>query len=432
MDSRRHRAKIRSTKMTHATLGVFVCNIIVVCGKPPKNAGKTGRSRALAGIGRVVSVSSTYDYITSMTKPTKPQLCQAPGCGQPIKEERLRRHPTTKTCSDDCRDAYRCATMSRAEREKRHAERVQKAAKRRVARALEAVRATGWEYVSHDHYLRLACSKGLAARFDASIPQEHTRASWLCEIVETLMSTQGAKAQALNQQVAQAGPLERQDDPTLGDQEIRSRISSFLWADIVKRAKKDHAASPTDWLRKMVARAVQPPMDWTKQTDPVHLPKGAPQPKSPQEWKAASQTIDLESIWARRLRDDQTRRRAIELDGQGQLYQDMCREQHTYYPVRLPKKAPRPKSPQEWKAASQTGLRDRIWTQWKATAPKGVKSLQQLGQLYQEMHRAEQAYVQVRNHLQARGEKPERAEEIAEKDCLRWEGLEEQVNPSDL
>ena len=321
--------------------------------------------------------------------------------------------------------------MSRAEREKRHDERVQKAAKRRVARALEAVRATGWEYVSREHYLRLACSAALAARFDASIPQEHTKASWLCEIVETLMSTQGAKAQALNQQVAQAGPLDRQDDvPLDGKEETRGRISSFLWADIVKQATQDNAASTTDWLRKMVARAVQPPMDWTKQTDPVPLPKGAPEPKSPQEWKAASQTIDLESIWASRLRDNQKRRQALELDQQGQLYQDMRREQHTYYPVRLPEKAPKPRSPQEWKAASQTGLRDRIWAQWKATDPKGVKSLQQLGQLYQEMHRAEQAYIRVRNHLQVKGESPERAEKIAEKDCLRWEGLEEQVNPS--
>ena len=364
-----------------------------------------------------------------MTQPPKPKLCQAPGCGQPIREERRRRHPTTKTCSDDCRDAHRKNTQSRPERKKRHAERVQKATKKRLDRALEAVRATGWEYVTHEHYLRLSCSAALAALFDASIPQEHTRASWLCEMLETLMSTQGAKAQALNQQVAQAGTLERQDDPTLGDQEIRSRISSFLWADIVKRATQDHAASPTDWLRKRVARAVQPPMDWTKQTDPVPLPQGAPQPKSPQEWKAASQTIDLGSIWASRLQDNQKRRQALELDRQGQLYQDMRREQHTYYPVRLPEQAPRPKSPQEWKAASQTGLRDRIWAQWKATDPKGVKGLQQLGQLYQEMRRAEQAYTRVRNHLQAKGENPERAEEIAEKDCLRWEGLEEQLDP---
>ena len=369
------------------------------------------------------------DYITSMTQSPKPQLCQAPGCGQPIREERLRRHPTTKTCSDDCRDAHRQATMSRAEREKRHDERVQKAAKRRVARALDTVRATGWEYVAHDHYLRLACSAALAARFDASIPQEHTRASWLCEVLETLMSTQGAKAQALNQQIAQAGPLDRQDDPTLGDQEIRSRISSFLWADILKQATQDNAASPTDWIRKIVARAVQPPMNWTKKRDPVPLPQGAPEPKNPQEWKAASQTIDLGSIWASRLRDNQKRRQALELDRQGQLYRDMRREQHTYYPIRLPEKAPRPKSPQEWKAASQTGLRDRIWAQWKATDPKGVKSLQQLGQLYQEMLRTEQAYIRVRNHLQAKGENPERAEEIAEKDCLRWEGLEEQLDP---
>ena len=214
-----------------------------------------------------------------MPPPPKPKRCQAPGCGQPIQAARLRRHPTAKTCSDDCRDAHRQATMSRPARAKRHADRVQKAGEKRVARALKAVRATGWEYVAHEHYLRLACSKGLATRFDASIPQEHTKASWLCEMVETLMSTQGARAQALNQQVAQAGPLDRQDDPMLGDQEIRSRISSFLWADIVKRARKDHAASPTDWIRKRVAWAVQPPMDWTKKRDPVPLPKGSTRPE---------------------------------------------------------------------------------------------------------------------------------------------------------
>ena len=276
--------------------------------------------------------------------------------------------------------------------------------------------------------MRLPCSKALATRFDASIPQGYTPASWLCEIVETLLSVEESELQALNKQGPRAMPRERADDLKAGGKNIRTRISSFLWAEIEKRAAGENASSATDWLRTLVARAVQPPMNWRKQEPPPHLPTGAPKPKSPQEWKAARQIVDLERTWARWLKKDL--KRVMALNKKGQLYQQMLKTQQAEYQqlVHLPAGAPKPKSPHEWKAASQTGLRDEIWAQWKATDPEEVHSLQQLGLLYQEMLRAQQAYYRVRKHLSVRGEEPMRADEQAKRDSLRWEGPEEALD----
>ena len=119
------------------------------------------------------------------------------------------------------------------------------------------------------------------------------------------------------------------------------------------------------------------------------------------------------------------------LHKKGQLYQEMLKTQPAEYQkfVHLPAGAPRPRSPQEWKAASQTGLRDEIWAQWKATDPEGVIALHTLGQLYQEMYRAQQAYQRVRKHLSVRGEEPTRADERAKRDGLRWESPEKELDP---
>ena len=165
--------------------------------------------------------------------------------------------------------------MSRPARKKRHAERVQKASEKRIARAVKAVKASGWQYVSHDHYVRLACSEALAARFDASIPQGDTPASWLCEIVETLLSAEESELQALIKRGARAMPRDKADDLEAGGKNIRTRISSFLWAEIEKRATQDNASSATDWLRKLVSWAVQPPMNWRKQEQPSTCRRGS-------------------------------------------------------------------------------------------------------------------------------------------------------------
>ena len=190
-----------------------------------------------------------------MTAPQQ-ELCQAPGCGQPILAERLRRHPSTKTCSDDCRKAYRRDKTSRPAR-----------AQREAARAAEAARANGWQGVPCDHYLRLSCDyRRLKLSFDNSIPRGHTAASWLREMLVILMRTKGLRTWALNELVAVPEPWVRDDDVTLGNKEIRSRIPSCLWEDICQRAKREQAPSAASWLRKMVYRAVHQTAYWYPRT----------------------------------------------------------------------------------------------------------------------------------------------------------------------
>ena len=199
-----------------------------------------------------------------MTAPPQ-KRCQAPGCDQPIPADR--RHPSTKTCSDTCRDAYKNYKQSRSQRKKRKDARLQEAAEQRKVRAAEAARANGWQGLPCDHYLRLSCAEwDLKRSFDNSIPQGHTAASWLREILVILMRTQGLGTWALNELVAVPGHTEKEDHIAHGSKQLRSRVPSFLWDDICKRAKREQATSATSWLRKRVYRAVWSIEDWYPQT----------------------------------------------------------------------------------------------------------------------------------------------------------------------
>ena len=221
-----------------------------------------------------------------MTAPPQ-RRCQAPGCEKPIPAER--RHPSTKTCSDTCRDAYKNYKQSRFQRKKRKDARLQEAAELRKVRAAEAaelrkvraaeaaelrkvraaeaIRANGWQGLPCDHYLRLSCAEwGLKLGFDNSIPQGHTAASWLREILVILMRTQGLGTWALNELVAVPGHTEKEDRIAHGSKQLRSRVPSFLWDDICKRAKREQATSATSWLRKRLYRAVWSIEYWYPQT----------------------------------------------------------------------------------------------------------------------------------------------------------------------
>ena len=107
-----------------------------------------------------------------MTKP-QPKRCQAPGCKKPIPQERLYRHHSAKTCSDECGVAHRKNTNSRRNRHQRQA----------AGRA--------WQGIPCDYHLRLACSRRLKEWFNTSIPPGQTAAAWLREMLVTLMRTKG-------------------------------------------------------------------------------------------------------------------------------------------------------------------------------------------------------------------------------------------------
>ena len=188
-----------------------------------------------------------------MTVPPQ-RRCQAPGCGRPIPAERLRRHPSTQTCSDQCRDTYRKVKTSRSERRKR------KAKKNAAA---------GWQGVPCDYHLRLACSRPLKDLFDASIPPGQTAASWLREILVTLMSTKGGLGMwALNALVVVAMQRkdERKDDIAHGRQALSSDIPALLWGEIRKRAAKEGFNTAAPWLRRVVVSTVRGMEHWRPQT----------------------------------------------------------------------------------------------------------------------------------------------------------------------
>ena len=333
-----------------------------------------------------------------MTAPQQ-RLCQAPGCGQPIPAERS--HPDTKTCSPKCGKDHRNATQTRPERRKRKDAHLQAATRRRLARAAEAACASGWQGALCDHYLRFSCSGSLKRRFDESIPEGETSASWLREILTTLMRSEGPGTRELNERVAAAPSGAPEDAVAHGQYALRSRISSFLWAAICQRAKKENAPDPTSWLRMVVYRAVLD-TDWRPQPDP---------PPDPQPDLAVPNFYE----W---YDEEEATRRTIEfIDRAKQPIQERCQPM-------IPAGAPRPRNLEEWKAVDKMTLLGSIWEQWSAASPKGVRTLWKLGQLYQEMHKAEQAYARVRANL-LRREEDAKAHKRAEQDCLLWESKEE-------
>ena len=182
-----------------------------------------------------------------MTKP-QPKRCQAPGCKKPIPPERLRY--SAKTCSEDCGIAHRKNTNSRRNRHQRQA----------AGRA--------WQGVPCDYHLRLSCSRPLKEWFDASIPQGHTAAAWLREMLVTLMRTRGGFGMwALNELVAIAPQDNDQHeaDTAHGSQALYSDIPSLLWDSIRQRAAEEgFKAAP--WLRRAVCTAVQMTEHWRPQT----------------------------------------------------------------------------------------------------------------------------------------------------------------------
>ena len=173
--------------------------------------------------------------------------CKAPGCEKPIPAERLRRHPSTRTCSDDCRIAYRNATMSRPSRAQRLAQQ------------------HGWHGLRRDHYVRLSCSESLKRYFDDSIPQGHTAASWLFEILGILTRRQGQED--VGAQRTGSRSAGRDCAVTPGNKEIRSRIPSPLWAVMCARSEAEQATSLSSWMLKMVYCAVRQKAYWYPQTD---------------------------------------------------------------------------------------------------------------------------------------------------------------------
>ena len=192
-----------------------------------------------------------------MTAPQQ-RLCQAPGCGQPISAERLRRHRSVKTCSDDCRDAHRNATTSRDARDERD-----------IEKKAQDLQTHGWQSVSCDYQLQFSCGRPLKDLFDASVPQGHTADAWLREILVTLMYSKGGLGMwALNALVA-IGPQEK-DERTYtiahGRQVLCSQIPLSVWRAIRKRAAAEGFDKPASWLRRVVVRAVRGMEHWRPQT----------------------------------------------------------------------------------------------------------------------------------------------------------------------
>lgn len=193
----------------------------------------------------------------NMTQP-KQKRCQAPGCGQPISAERLRRHPSAVTCPKDCQKAHRRAQTSRAAR-----------AQRARDRQAEEAQENGWQGISCDYSVRLPCSQALKDLFDASIPKGHTAASWLREILVTLMRTkEGLGMWALNELVAIGPQLEDEREADLGPgrQALYSDIPSSLWESIRQRAGKEGFNKAAPWLRRVVFTAVRTTEHWTPKT----------------------------------------------------------------------------------------------------------------------------------------------------------------------
>ena len=194
----------------------------------------------------------------NMTQP-KQKRCRAPRCGKPISAERLRRHPSAVTCSDDCQKAHRRAQTSRVARN-------QRARDRQAA----AAREKGWQGVSWDYHLRLACSQRLKELFDASIPKGHTAASWLREILVTLMRPkEGLGMWALNELVAVEPQFEDEraaDIIAHGRQALCSDIPSLLWSQIRQRAAQEGFNKAAPWLRRVVFTVVRTTEHWRPQT----------------------------------------------------------------------------------------------------------------------------------------------------------------------
>ena len=422
-----------------------------------------------------------------MTAPPQ-KWCQAPECEKPIPAERLRRHPDTKTCSDDCRNAYRNAKQTRPERKKRKADRIQKGTKRRIARAAEAARASGWQDIPCDYDLLLGCSGGLKRLFDESIPEGQRSSAWLREILITLMRPKGLRTWALNEQVAVAPDWDREDDVAHGTYPLRCCIPSCLKNDMRQRAKRENAPNMANWLRTSIYRAVKRPESWNPQTPVQQLnlehaalrtasradprfyyvattleskydKQGLAQAWGVESYELFIHPLSLSSYLGRQpaipehlleqkcedtayLRAVIDRCRALETRAMqpiDNLFEEAprmrggCADDPFYYEINyptpkqptLPKGAPRPGSPQEWDAASELSRLPRIWELWSAAAPEGVRTLHQLRQLYQQMHRAEQAYARVLDRLRREEEADDKAHERAERDCLLWEGKEE-------
>ena len=189
--------------------------------------------------------------------PPQQKRCQAPGCKKPIPPERLRRHHSVKTCSDDCGVAHRKNTNSRRKRHQRQA----------AGRA--------WQGFPYDYHLRLSCSRPLKEWFDASIPQGQTAVAWLREILVTLMRTKGGLGMwALNELVAIAPPSddEREADITAhGSQALYSDIPSLLWGSIHQRAAEEGFNKAAPWLRRAICIAVQTKEHWRPQTPAQQL-----------------------------------------------------------------------------------------------------------------------------------------------------------------
>ena len=247
----------------------------------------------------------------------------------------------------------------------------------------------------------VSCSRSLKFYFDRSIPEGETAASWLREILTTLMRSEGPGTKALNQQVATKPRWAPDDAVAHGQDALRSRISSFLWNAICQRAKEENAPDTASWLRIGVYRAVLN-TDWRSPPDPPPDP-AVPTVPNFYEWYDD---------------DDEALRRTLEFIERAQPpIQERWRSMR-------PAGAPRPRNLEEWKAVDQMSRLESIWQQWSAADPEGVHTLWKLGQLYQEMHRAEQAYARVWDHLIEQGKDTNKAHKRAEQDCLLWESKE--------
>ena len=359
--------------------------------------------------------------------------CKAPGCEKPIPAERLRRHPSTRTCSDDCRKPYRNATGSRK------------------ARALRRDQQRGFHGLRRDHYVRLPCSAWLKRYFDDSIPQGHTAASWLFEILEILMRRQGVRTWALNELVAD--PQVNDCEVTPGNEEIRSRIPSPLWDVMCARAEAEQATSPSSWILKMVYRAVRQTAYWYPQTDAewraleyaalqaagranayfLRVAADHLKPDKPDDHPLCVQGRDpsvpehLQA--ARRKMQKQGTPEVSDFELFGQFIINRCTQQPllagcTERPF-LPPGAPLPKNPQEWSAAAAMVFLEWIWAEWKAADPDQTSLLQDRGRLYQEMLTAEQVSRLTRDKLSAKG-KPSYPQPLRAiwRNCLLWVSLD--------
>ena len=300
----------------------------------------------------------------------------------------------------------------------------------------------------------------------------------------TLMRPKGLRTWALNEQVAVAPDGDRESYVAHGKYPLRCCIPSCLKNDMRQRAKRENAPNMASWLRTIIYRAVQRPETWNPQT-PVQqlnlehaalrtasradyrfydtataLEKKYDKQELSQAWgvksyELFSHPLSLPSYQGRHpaipehlleqkyaetayLRAVIDRCRALEtpsmqpIDNRFEEAPRMrgCADDSFYdernYPTpkqpTLPKGSPRPGSSQEWDAASELSRLPMIWQQWSAADPEGVRTLHQLRQLYQEMHRAEQAYARVRaNLLRKKDADRNKAHKRAERDCLLWE-----------